>query len=353
MVSVGDTILAFAECRNRTEDHCYPTGESVLHAPTRICMRRSTSGGANWSDLQILPTGGNAFSQTVVAVGNKVLVHYTFAGDSLSTDVPTTLPTFQLSSTSQGASWDSPTSLPPALGDCGHYQGGRYGTVARAPGGGKRLLISAYNASSVDRPACIYGSDDIGQSWRLMTYMTQPAPNVEVAIVAVGNGSIVYANGRHHICANPHRSFPAPRVSGFSTDSGASFSLELSSSPAGDCDCNGAAFPLLSVGSATVLLAGPAGPPPEPNAREDTHSNNGRRKMLVHKSTDGARSWGKSPLLVESGYAGYSAMSLVPSPPAAALLYESGGTSKEFVEKDGCLGSCEISFVRLPDHFVS
>ena len=75
--------------------------------------------------------------------------------------------------------------------------------------------------------------------------------------------------------------------------------------------------------------------------------------MLVHKSTDGARSWGKSPLLVESGYAGYSAMSLVPSPPAAALLYESGGTSKEFVEKDGCLGSCEISFVRLPDHFVS
>ena len=159
-------------------------------------------------------------------------------------------PTYELQSTDAGRSWSTPMSLVPFLGEeCGRYQDGRYGTVARSPSGGKRILMSNYNESNIHKPACVYASDDLGRSWKPLSYLRDPAPNIEVALAAVGSdGNTVYANGRRHLCSSPNTSFPAPRVAGFSTDGGEHFKLEqlfeLSSSPVGDCDCIGAAFPL-------------------------------------------------------------------------------------------------------------
>ena len=44
----GDTLLAFAECRDRTGDGCVPEKPLTQTQPACVCMKRSRTNGSSW-----------------------------------------------------------------------------------------------------------------------------------------------------------------------------------------------------------------------------------------------------------------------------------------------------------------
>eukprot|EP01048_Picozoa_sp_COSAG05_P000825 COSAG05_NODE_25_length_31349_cov_4.978560_20_plen_830_part_00 len=383
LVALPNAVLAFAECRSSTGDHCYPANTSAI-GPTYICYRRSDTSGTSWGPLQALLPAANSSSFNYRAVysrtSKRVIVHYSTPPEHVRPP-PFGNRNFQVTS-SDGLTWSLPESLQSQLGViCGRYLG-TLGSAAEDNNG--RLFMSAYhehNPSFVTkgRTACLYASDDGGGSWRVLSYphATPIAAEREVgpwefSLAPIGDGKQVYLNGRrvNTDWSGSPQSEPAARIAGFSTNGGMSFDLRATTQPAVDPDSGGVHFSLLSVpcvgaNGDTVLLAGPTGPAPFPHEPLDDRNNSGRLRMGLWLSDDDAISW-HSHTLERDGYAGYSAMALLrgglafqtevntsgarnvfsgtqSSSAVVGLLYERGR-----VEASGpCEGSCSIGFLAL------
>jgi hypothetical protein len=124
------------------------------------------------------------------------------------------------------------------------------------------------------------------------------------------------------------------------------------------------------MGEVVLVMAGPAGPAPNPAAPHSDRTNSGRVNMQVHVSVDNGESWSTVPFEPDgrsSGgdgskgdgggdareYAGYSSLASIPGgerggeqahtaqqQPKVGLLYESGGVG-------GCDGACSIAFAMI------
>eukprot|EP01051_Picozoa_sp_SAG22_P000634 SAG22_NODE_18_length_32591_cov_38.043549_21_plen_489_part_00 len=340
LVATPRALLAFAECRNFTGDHCWPAGAPYAEQPgsTEICYRRSTTAGKTWEAPLTLPVAqlhgsADAFNYRVVysRISGRVIVHYSASPEQPAATgnhtKPFGNPNFQITSSTDGATWSAPESLE-ALGlgsVCGRYLG-TDGSGAEDTSG--RLLMSAYyEASPVGRAACLYASENGGGSWQVLSYPhsslqagTEQGPwEFSVAPLGGNNSQTMYLNGRHlrqpawslgcHPDIHPHN-LPEPRIAGFSSDGGRTFALSPTDQPSADTDCDGSHFAALSLGNRTVLLAGPAGPAPYPLLPPNDRNNSGRRRMTLFQSADGAQTW--SSQLLDPGYAGYAALSLLP-----------------------------------------
>jgi hypothetical protein len=369
---LSQVLLAFAECRNFTGDHCWPAGAPYAEQPggTEICYRRSTTAGAAWELPLTLPVAqlhgsADAFNYRVVYSrrSDRVIVHYSASPEPITANhtQPFGNPNFQITSGDDGATWSRPESLESlGLGSvCGRYLGTDGSGVEDMTG---RLLMSAYyEASPVGRAACLYASETGGDSWHVLSYPhsslqagTEQGP-WEFSVAPLGDGQTIYLNGRHlrqpawslgcHPDIHPHN-LPEPRIAGFSSDGGRTFSLSPTDQPTADTDCDGSHFAALSVGNRTVLLAGPAGPAPFPLLPPNDRNNSGRRRMTVFQSSTGVQTW--SSQLLDPGYAGYAALSLLPGQSATnatevGLLFERGSINPRLP----CDGSCSVGYLTL------
>ena len=288
----------------------------------------------------------------------RIIVHYSAPREN-STQFGN--PNYQVSSSDDGLQWSQPVSLDSQLGViCGRYLG-TDGQGAEDVNG--RLLMASYHRSNQQivqegRTACLYASDDGGEHWHVLSYPHAAVGSGrelgpwELSVVPIGaDGQRLYLNGRHLIPQLPlgnTTNLPEPRIAGFSTDGGVSFQLNPTTEPAVDPDYGGSHFSALSVGRAAVLLAGPAGPAPLPLSPLNDQNNSGRRQMTLWHSDDAAQTWTRQ--LLEEGYAGYSALSLIPGAGAqnasstlVGLLYERGSVAAG----PKCEGSCSIGFLAL------
>ena len=224
-----------------------------------------------------------------------------------------------------------------------------------AVGSGGQLYMTSFNKHTLTRPACLYASSDSGTTWRVLAFLasknsTSAAAGshygpFEASVAATSRG--LYINGRHldftGSCAggkNPR----VPRVSGFSTDSGATFDLGVSSVPTLDDDCVGCHMALLArpTDNSRIYMSGPAGPAKHPGNSYDARANDGRRQLAWHRSSDGGSSWQTDLIGQPSDYAGYSSMAFLATTRAGiGLLYETNTASDT---KQGCSGACSVVF---------
>ena len=127
LLSVGDTLFAFAESRTGSQDGCYPLHPAKGDGRTAIHFKTSTDGGKSWSNMtDICPKAPNCTSSACKewmkrscldfeAVYDKVtrtlVVQYCQGpGEAHCTNM-------QVISKDLGKSWQStPTPLAPALG---------------------------------------------------------------------------------------------------------------------------------------------------------------------------------------------------------------------------------------------
>ena len=366
LVATPDALLAFAECRTYTGDHCFPANASASGL-AYVCYRRSETGGATWGPLQPLAPAATTSSFNFRAVyshaSKRVIVHFSSPDENVHPR-PFGNPNFQVTST-DGKTWTAPESLDAQLGViCGRYMG-TLGTGAEDSSG--RLFMASYHNNNPSivakgRTACLYGSDNGGSSWQVLSYPTLQPPLApgreagpwELSVAPIGDGKTLYLNGRRVNTdwgGSPDNG-PSARVAGYSRDGGQSFDLRPTTQPAVDPDSGGAHFSLLTVpadgaGSRElVLLAGPAGPAPFPHSPPDDRNNTGRSRMTLWLSDDSAASW-RSKTLEQDGHAGYSAMALLPTGAGgtrqAGLLYE----RRRIPESAACDGSCSVGFVAL------
>lgn len=193
------TLLAFCEGRATT------TGNS---GDMDIIYKRSTDGGATWSDQKVVFNDGTNTCSSPVLVQDKITgVIFLFMSRNVGTDseanivkkTSTTGRTVWISSSADdGVSWTTPKDITSSVksSDWQWYATGP-GTgiqLTHGPHAG-RLVIACYHSYYVGKVAyysshTIY-SDNDGTSWSIGASTAKNASDCQIAEIADGNGGMV------------------------------------------------------------------------------------------------------------------------------------------------------------------
>ena len=236
----SDTLLAFAECRDRIGDGCVPQHPIKPTQPKCVCMKRSTTNGSSWDAAPrcVAPPGSNQPLAVFHRSTSTTVLHFNLNGT-----------VHQITSQDNGLSWGEPRSLADALtplcanANAGPGRGVQLSTGADAG----RLVMVGWDKKypTPDRHDCVWYSDDAGRNWAISQ---TPIPEMNEAQVAEtllpagyssGDGnadaasaaatSAVYFNSRTrgNITGKPSEC----RASSLSTDGGAHFALPVKWNP--------------------------------------------------------------------------------------------------------------------------
>merc|ERR1712178_85122 len=100
-----ESMLAFAECRMRTGDGCYPDN-ITMSGGEDVCMKTSSDNGATWSDLQVVVENANQPTAVFVSVQESIILQVNSQGHVMQT-----------SSADLGTTWSTPVAIDSDFGN--------------------------------------------------------------------------------------------------------------------------------------------------------------------------------------------------------------------------------------------
>jgi sialidase-1 len=204
--------LAFAECRLRTGDGCFPPN-IFMSGHRDVCMRRSVDGGDTWGPLTVVAPNASQNTPVYDPARRAVVLNLLTASNHNA----------QVVSHDDGLTWGPLEPLSPFLGGLdGSLTGPGVGlrlsnTNPHHPG---RLLFIGHHGAYVED--VVWFSDDGGKTYNLSsTPSGYTFPRMDEAqLVELENGDVI-ANMRNDI---KQPSGGSLRGVAFSTDGGSSFS---------------------------------------------------------------------------------------------------------------------------------
>ena len=220
----NDTLLAFAECRDRTGDGCVPEHPIAAAQPKCVCMKRSLDGGTSWDAAPrcVAPAGSDQPLAVFHSATNTVVLHFNLGRFNVNSTV------HQVTSTDNGEHWGAPRSLAAALGpNCASANAGPGRGVqlssAAAPHAG-RLVMVGWDRAYPDpqRHDCVWYSDNAGADWQV-SETTIPMMN-EAQVAQAADGAVYFnSRTRGNITGKPGE----VRASALSTDGKCNSSLRV------------------------------------------------------------------------------------------------------------------------------
>lgn len=313
------TLLAFAECRDRTGDGCKPDRPVKPTLPACVCMKRSETNGSTWDSTPrcVAPPGSTQPLAAYHSGSGTTILHFNVNGT-----------VHQTRSIDDGRSWGRPRSLASDLTPlcaASHAGPGRGLMLSRGEMDGRLVMVGwdkAFPAS--DRHDCIWYSDDAGETWTISKTTIPLMNEAQVAeVVLPEGGRAVYFNSRTrgNIPGKPSEC----RASSLSRDYGAHFMLPVQWNPVltePGAGCQGSVIGLPIGNPKYLFFSNPAGV--------------NRTEMTVRRSEDAGAAWPLSRV-VHPGGSAYSCLTELPDPDKFGLLHER--------DSAGCRGpSCEIVF---------
>ena len=204
-------LLAFAECRLRTQDGCFPYN-ITMSGRRDICTRKSTDDGRSWGNLTVIVQDASQNTPAYDAVRATVILNFNMNNGSNA----------QIMSVDNGDTWGPIQLLAPFLGALdGASAGPGVGIQLspRNPHHPGRVLFIGHRGAYVED--VIWYSDDNGSSYSMATTPTgEILPGMDEAqLVELANGDVL-ANMRNN-ASHPGGSL---RAVALSTDGGSSFS---------------------------------------------------------------------------------------------------------------------------------
>ena len=206
-------LLAFAECRMRIGDGCFPLNKSMMGRKD-VCMRRSHDSGETWGPLTVVVPNASQNTPVYDPVRGNVVLNVLTASNHNA----------QVVSADDGATWGALQPLGAFLGaldgaETGPGVGLRLsGANPHHPG---RLLFIGHRGAYVED--VVWYSDDGGATYRVAATATGGGtlPRMDEAqLVELANGDVV-ANMRNHI--QQPGGGGVLRAVALSTDGGSSF----------------------------------------------------------------------------------------------------------------------------------
>ncbi len=323
-VAGNGEVLAFAEAR-RVGDRDQGDIDLVL--------RRSTDGGATWSDLQLVgERGEHTYGNPTPILARDNTIHLLTTSNhgedvkhairaGTSHDIRRV---HYQRSTDHGHTWTPPREIT----DQATPVGADWRWYATGPGHGIQLthgphagrLVAPANHSDHDRPtdspqeatnaSHVLLSDDGGQTWRVGGIVPATGPQIrpwEATVAQLPDGRIVLNARNQPVDA-------APRVQAVSDDGGESFGPprlvpELVEPSRFSGGCQGSL--LYDAGRGVLWFSNPA-------ATEQ------RENLTVRRSDDGGQTW-NAGVVIHAGPSGYSDLTLLPDG-TLGLLFENGET---------------------------
>lgn len=333
------TLLAFAEGRVHG---AHDSGN------IDIVLKRSSDGGATWSELQVIADNGDGvFGNPAPVVGGdgsiNLLVVRQPAGCS-EADIRAgrrgSRTPYLLRSTDGGGLWSGPEALPHCTRDAWRWYATGPCHGARVPldpsGPQIRLVVPANHSVAGSGANSQFGahlllSDDDGKTWRVGAVDDHHVGNdvlnpSECTVVALGVRDLLVHTRDHHGSSEGTRAWARSR------DGGTSFATPFAPLPdlAGPV-CQGSLLALATEGGTWIVHSGPADPA-------------ARRSLRLRLSADSGQTWLDGPRVAAEGAdAAYSDL--------VDLTQGSAGPGQI-----GCLweakGYREIAFtvVELPPH---
>lgn len=212
LLQVGEgVLLAFAECRLRTQDGCFP--DNITMAGRRdICTRKSTDNGRSWGALNVIVQGAAQNTPAYDAARALVILNFNLQNNSNA----------QVVSKDNGDAWGPIQSLTTYLGPLDGASAGPGVGIQLSqsnPHHPGRLLFIGHRGAYVED--VIWYSDDNGGTYSLAaTPAGHTLPGMDEAqLVELANGDVL-ANMRNN-ASHPGGGL---RAVALSTDGGSSFS---------------------------------------------------------------------------------------------------------------------------------
>jgi sialidase-1 len=300
------TVLAFAEARNPGREH----------GNVDVVMKRSTDGGATWSEQQLIWDPGDdvffARDPSPVVDRETGHVHLIMGSNApLGADAgkPGPRRLFVMCSADDGRTWSEPRPLDlmTQRDDMTMLTGGPcHGIQLTRPRYKGRLVVPGYCTVDGKRHGCLVYSNDHGQTWKLGGIAAPGTP--ESTVVELADGAVMLNMRR------------GPRSVAISQDGGETFPTTKRDPalPGPDCQATLCRYSwpddAKRGGKSRILFCNPA---------TQARGENGRRGMTVRLSYDEGKSW-SIERMVYAGYSAYSAMTVLPDG-RIGILYEKDG----------------------------
>lgn len=303
------TVLAFAEGR---------VGGRGDSGNIDLVLKRSTDGGATWSDLEVVwDDGGNTCGNPCPVLDTTTGTIHLLSTHNLGQDHESeiiaqtsegTRTVWVLTSDDHGATWSTPREITETTKQpdwTWYATGPGNGIQLRSGEHAGRLVIPCDHIEADTKHYYSHGigSDDHGKTWRLLGSTPSHQLN-ECAVAELADGELLL-NMRNY-----DRSKRARALSR-STDSGETWG-EVVRDPALPEPICQASMVAIDDGR-TLVFSNPA-------------SETGRVRMTVRRSRDGGRSWSNGVLLHEgpSAYSSLATLGGAAGTDGVACLYEAG-----------------------------
>jgi sialidase-1 len=359
------TVLAFAECRMWQGDGCHlasgtPTPKNPNCSGTCIVMKRSSTGGATWSQPHIVAGAGGNVMPVFDAIRGRVVLNYALGSANdppyiqAAASVMVTVAETDGPEILSAAAWSTPRQIAKYPGGWANHPGPNPAVQLRAgsPHAGRLVFSGWLHNTGKTCSAVVWFSDDGGESFAQAQHGFING-TCEVGVSQMDDGRVVLLGND----GAAHDNGPCPGNTlqhYFSTDGGDSFGPVICDHALVNADCQA---PVLVVGR-RIVVANPEGMPLGTRTRmtvhasDDVHGHN--FSVIPARCSNGTASWGcfdtgDGP---DQTAAGYSSLTFVDAtkPHTVGLAWETSGPGAT------CAGArCRVLFSvfdvpQLPDH---